>query len=621
MKGTFRRSVGLAIASALVLGVTTVALARVSSSSSVKVTIPNFSTAQLNSTPAADWVSPAGNLFGQRHSSLNQITPSNVSGLKQAWHTQLNAPDVGDPVLQLGGEAAQIAYKGMLFSQDKVGRVYANDATTGNQLWYYEPNTARIANMPAGANEPGPWASTRGVAINNGVVYAEEQQGNVVALDAKTGHQIWAHTIANVNLGVGLSQAPLYYDGMILGATSGGDTGFSCIVFALDAKTGKPLWHFNLIPTNKRQPGYDTWAHPLPFNGGGAVWATLSVDSDAGLVYIPTGNPIPYAEGRGPGKNYFTDGLLALHLKTGRLAWFFQQVHHDVWDFDNSQQPILYDLKYKGKLRHAIVSANKDGLVYIHDRVTGTPIFPVKEMKVDQSALSHTWATQPIPAVDPLNPQQPPDPAAWAGLTAPDGKPFNLGSNPTGPAATFTAIDSTQYSVSSRNGAGATSARPASVDPTTGMLIEEASPGFNATESLPASELKLNYFNFTMISGRKSASMAGTPAAAVASSRLEAMNLATGKIVWKVDHFDSTNVTGQPLVGFTGGVITTPGLIWTSSSNQLQAYSEANGQLLWSSPTLAGSPKSVPTTYSVKGKQYVTILVAVTGDLYAFSMP
>ena len=214
------RVVGLGIAAALVLGVATAAMGGRSTS---RVSIPSFTAAQLEAPAGADWLTPAGNLFGQRHSVLTQINKDNVNGLKQAWHAVLNAPDVGDPVLQLGGEAAQVAYKGTIYSMDKVGRVYANDGSTGNLLWYYEPNTGRIQ-LPGGATEPGPWAATRGVAIGDGMVFTEQQQGNVVALDASTGRQIWAHTIANVNHGGSLSQAPLFYNGMILGATSGGDT-------------------------------------------------------------------------------------------------------------------------------------------------------------------------------------------------------------------------------------------------------------------------------------------------------------------------------------------------------------------------------------------------------------
>ena len=124
-----------------------------------------------------------------------------------------------------------------------------------------------------------------------------------------------------------------------------------------------------------------------------------------------------------------------MHADTGKLAWFFQEVHHDVWDADQSQQPMLFDMTYKGVMRHALASADKDGLLYILDRTTGQPIIPVNEMKTQQSSVSHTWPTQPIPTTQPLVPQNVPDRAKWKGLTAPDGKPYNIGTG--GPAGLF----------------------------------------------------------------------------------------------------------------------------------------------------------------------------------------
>jgi quinohemoprotein ethanol dehydrogenase len=640
MRRTTRSGVALAIAAVLVLTLAGAGMARVSANHRAKIHIPAFSTDELDALPADDWVSPAGNLSGQRHSSLTRVTTANVSGLKPAWHVTLNAPRPKnqDPLLTISGEAAQLEYQGTVFGEDKYGRVYALDAKTGKRLWYFEPHSP-MPSIPVAAKEAnkavqkalgipivGPWAGTRGLALNDGMVFAEEQQGNVVALDANTGKLIWSHQIAPRSQAVGLSQAPLYYDGTILGATSSGDTGFPCFAFALDAKTGKLLWKFNVIPQKPGDLGWETWAHPLAFNGGGAMWATPSVDSENGLMYVSVGNPIPYMGLlRGPGQEYFTDGELALDAKTGHMKWFFQNVHHDIWDADQSQQGILYDLQYGGRTRHAIVFANKDGLWYVLDRVTGEPIIPVKEMPVQQSKQSHTWPTQPIPATDPLVPQTVPNRKAWMGLKAPDGKPYNLG--PGGPAGSFTAIDATRYSVTAAFGMGASSNKPAAVDPTTGYLIEETTPGFSTVKALPISEhSKMGFFNFAAILDMKLGPPTGLPTSAIAGTRLEAMDLRTGKMVWKVDHLTSANKKSgtpgakTPPNNFTGGVITTPGIVWASSHNKLQAFDESNGKLLWSSPTLKSSPWSVPTTFLVDGKQYVTIFCSGTGDLYAFSL-
>jgi len=621
------RPVGLAaIAGLVALAIAAVAVARVSSSSAAKIDIPAFGNDALTAAAGDDWVVTAGNLWGSRHSTLTDITPANVSKLKQAYHVVLNTKEKTDVVLQLPGEANPVEYNDTVFQVDNVGHVYALNATTGKQLWVYKPTNPKVK-LPASAKKgifpiAGPWASTRGVAIYDGMVFAEELWGNVVAINATTGKEVWSTQIAPANQGIGLSQPPIVVDGVLYGNTSGGDTGFSCLVFALDAKTGAVKWKFNVIPQKKGDPGWDTWAHPLAFNGGGAMWAQMSYDTEHDLVYASVGNPIPYAGLlRRNGKEYFTDGQLALDAKTGKLKWFFQEVHHDIWDADQSQQGMLFDWKYNGKDRQGIMSANKNGLWYVLDRVTGQPIIPVDEVKTQQSKEAHTWPTQPIPRTDPLIPQSVPNRAKWKGLTAPDGKPYNIG--PGGRAGTFAAIDSTHYTPTTGLGNGASGNKPASIDPDKGLLFELTTPGFSALKNIPTSEVsKVDYFNFDAILSNKIDSLANTPAAAIAGSRLSAMNLETGKEVWKIDHLNSANKKGSkaPPNTFTGGVATSPGIVWTFSHQSLQAYNESNGKLLWQSPKLKSTVLSPPTIYQANGKQYVTAFCSGTGDFYAFSL-
>jgi glucose dehydrogenase len=351
------------------------------------------------------------------------------------------------------------------------------------------------------------------------------------------------------------------------------------------------------------------------------MWNTATVDPKNGLVYIGVGNPIPYSGLlRGPGKEYYTDGVLALHVDNGKLAWFFQEVHHDIWDADQSQQPMLTTVHYGGKTQDAIVSANKDGLWYVLNADNGKPIIPVTEMKVQQSAEAHTYATQPIPATEPLVPQNVPDRGKWAKLTAPDGKPYNIG--PGGPAGSFVAMDSKNYSVTAAFGQGASGNKPASYDPSTGLMIEETTPGFSTFEAIPSSEVsKLNFWNFGAVMDYKIGSLKGTPAAG-AGTRLEAINPSTGKIVWTVDRPTPTAAAAlAKATPFVGGVLVSNGIIWLNGGTHLQAFDEKTGKLLWSSPKLAGSSDSPPTTYAVDGKQYVTTLIGGTGDLYAFASP
>jgi glucose dehydrogenase len=419
-----------------------------------------------------------------------------------------------------------------------------------------------------------------------------------------------------------LSAAPLYYNGMILGATSGGDSGGPCFVFAMNASTGKILWKFGVIPGTTGDPGYSTWTHPLPFDGGGAIWNTATVDPTNGLVYWGIGNPIPYGGAtRGPGEEHFTDGTLALHVATGKFAWFFQEVHHDLWDADQSQQPMLTSVDYKGVKQDAIVSADKDGLWYVLNADNGKPIIPVTEMKVQQSAEAHTYATQPIPATQPLIPETVPDRSVWAKLTAPDGKPYNIG--PPGIAGMFVAEDTSHYSVTAAGPEqGASGNKPAAFDPTTGLEVEETTPGFSSMQAVPVSELttKLNYFNFGAVDSYKSGSLKGTPAAST-GTLMEAINPSTGKVVWRDNRVTPTNpkalATATP---FVGGVAISNGIIWTNGGPHLQAFSEQTGKLLWTSPALIGTSDSPPTVYEVNGTEYVTTLIGAKGDLYAFAL-
>jgi quinohemoprotein ethanol dehydrogenase len=629
MHASIRSLLGVGVVVAAVLSTTTGAVAHVGVSGSAAVTIPAFQTSDLTATPMDNWITQEGNLAGNRYSGLTDISPSNVTGLKQAWHVTLKS-SVAEPPNALGGEAPQLEYDGTVFAEDQFGRVYARNATTGAAVWLYEPHNAKLSvpkvaqtgtDNPLHVKVTGPTAASRGLAMNDGTIYAEEGSGRMVALDATSGKQLWATQIGDSAHGTSLSAAPVYYDGMILGGTSGGDTGGTCIAFALNAATGKMLWTFNVIPQKAGDPGYSTWTHPLAYAGGGAIWSAATVDPTNGLVYFGTGNPIPFIGSlRGPGSNEFTSGVLALHADTGKLAWFFQEVHHDLWDTDQSQQPVLTTVNYKGQTQDAIVSANKDGLWYVLNPDTGKPIIPVTETKVQQSTESHTYATQPIPATESLIPENVPDRAKWKGLVAANGKPYNIGTG--GPAGEFVAVDSENYSVSAAGpGQGASGNKPASFDPTTGLMIEETTPGFSDFEQPAVSEVpKINFFNFGASIDYDLSSLNGTPAAA-SGTELEAINPSTGKIVWK--DYRETATTGAALATatpFLGGVLTSNGIVWTNAGAHLQALSEKTGQLLWTSPKLVGASDSPPTTYSVNGTQYITTFVGGTGDLYAFAL-
>jgi len=223
-----RRVSGAVVA---VVTLTTVLALAVVASARHAATIPAFTTAQLQKDPATDWPTNMGNLQGTNHSSLAQITPANVANLKVAWHTELSAPSLvaSLPLLVGGATSVPIAYNGVLYTEDQADRVFANDAATGKTLWVYDPRQ----------DSPYAQISVRGLGIGDGKVYLADAKAVVTAIDANTGQKVWATRIANPDLGFQFTAAPLYWNGMLLTGTSGGDLGASCFFLAMDAKTAR----------------------------------------------------------------------------------------------------------------------------------------------------------------------------------------------------------------------------------------------------------------------------------------------------------------------------------------------------------------------------------------------
>jgi len=603
------------------------------------VSIPAFGVDELSADPGANWITHNGNLAGTNHSSLTQITPANVAQLKVATQATLAAPLIANPANETSASSSQpIAYNGVLYNEDTRDRVYATDAATGHLLWYYD---AKLNPFLVGPKGDVLWVnSVRGVTVGDGMVFMVQGEDQVIALDATTGREVWANQVAPYGLAFYLTAAPLYYDGMIIEGTAGGDSGANCIVFALDAKTGKVLWHFNTIPTKKGMLGFDTWP-PLkdrPWVGGGAVWGTPTIDPKSGLVIFGVGNPIPYSGlVRPAGAEAPTESQVALDVKTGKPVWYYQEIHHDIWDWDQSEPPILADFKYKGVLRHAAVSPNKDGYVYVLDRATGKPIYPIPETKVLQNAASHTYPTQPIPqgGAGNLIPHTV-DPAPWAGLVSPAGNPYVISAD-----TPFGGFDDTEYTVTSSPGYNQWQHN--SYDPATGNAFFQVAYGLSSWSSLSIGDVEATMaYGHTFARTIRHGAAAGTPAATASHIRLVALNLPTNTIAWTVDYPSSpSTANGEGLLGdFTGNVTTASGVLSVGrSKGYLEAYDSHTGRLLWTSPQLVGGIRGAPTVFSVNGKETVAIYAGSTknpppvpaentpvvagnaSDLYTFQLP
>jgi len=606
---------GIAALFVLLIGGSVLAVALRASASTRAITpIPALTAAQLTALPGNDWLTSRGDMYNRQFSSLSMINESNVKQLKVAWHTRVAIPTKGKPNFTgSSAEAEPVEYNGTMYMPDTKGDVFAFDAVTGERLWYYKPKYPKgfAASLP----------TSRGVAIGDGKVFMAQTDATIVGLDQSTGRVSWKTKVGNYKDGYSFTSPPTYYDGTLIAGTSGGDSGARAKVVGIDATTGKIKWTYYVIPVGSER-GANTWPKKRAFLGGGAVWAPLTIDPALGLVYVGVGNPIPYnGNRRGKGMELFTESVLALHYKTGQYAWHFQEVHHDIWDYDTAANPlVLFDLNVKGTMRHAVASIGKTGWVYILDRATGKPILGINEKKVPQSAEQHTWPTQPIPVGQPFAAQCP-DRKAWAGYKAPDGKPYNLG-------CLFTPYTTAHYTVFAPTALGGADWPPSSYSAKTGYLYICSKDSSGAWKALPSSaEGKLKPLgNFFQVEGLFQPK--GSPGTK-ALGKVVAMNMRTNRRVW-------SHPFAPGDMCYSGILSTQGGLVFVGrNGGQLQAYSDTTGKLLWTSPKLLASIAAPPMTYTVDGKQYIavyaggngiaagfgTVKVKYGSDLYTFALP
>ena len=351
-----------------------------------------------------DWPVNLGDKASSQYSTLNQINTSNVSQLQPAWtfSTGDASPDNRSQI-----QCNPIIIDGVMYASSPKLKVFALDAVTGEQKWIFDPSY----DGPGGLNN------------NRGVTYwadGDDQRilftagPNLIALDAKTGKPVPSfgeNGMASLKAGLGIesdemyvvSTSPgiIYKDLLILGSrVSENSDAAPGHIRAFNVKTGEVAWTFRTIP----QPGefgYETWPEDAWQRVGGAnSWAGLTLDEDRGMVFVPTGSAsFDFWGGNRLGENLFANCLLALNAETGERIWHFQTVHHDLWDRDLPCPPNLVTIEKDGKKIDAVSQATKSGLLFVFDRETGEPIFPIEERAVQTSDLKgeETWATQPFP--------------------------------------------------------------------------------------------------------------------------------------------------------------------------------------------------------------------------------
>ena len=541
----------------------------------------DFSGAKLTAHPTTNWPTNGGNLFNQRYSPLKTINRSNVAQLKGVWRARLNGSGTAP---QYSGFATPVVHEGIAYISTGANDVFALSLDGGEILWQYDAKLdPNITSVCCGWNN-------KGVAISDDKVFIGQLDGKLVALDRSTGKVAWSIQAERWQENFSITAAPLYVrpvqkdrpyeslEGMVLIGFAGGDRGTRSRLKAYDAKDGRLIWTFYTIP-GPGEPGHDTWPKDNDSwkYGGAAIWQTPAVDLELGLVYFSTGNAAPDYNGAfRAGDNLYAASMLAIELATGKYRWHFQQVHHDIWDYDAVNPVVLMDVNVGGRTRKAIVEVGKTGWAYILDRETGKPLVGIDEKPVPQEPRQKTAATQPFPRGDSIVPQFI-EIAPEGHALVNDGRIFTpfVGENPTLVAPGIW---------------GGASWPPSSYDPVQQRLFVCASSVINGFTGGGDAKFATPKDGVSYLGG-------ATVFTRVARTGIiAALDVTTNKLAWRYQ---------WPEQCYSGTMATAGGLLFVGRNDgRLMALDSATGKQLWEFQTGAGMHAPV-TTFEHKGKQYV----------------
>jgi len=647
-------------------------------------------------TQHGEWPTYGGDLASTRYSPLDQIDRNNFSKLEVAWRFKTDA--LG-PRPEYNLQSTPLMVGGVVYSTGGTRRaVVALDAATGEMLWMHSLNEGkRGESAPRLLSGRGLsyWTDGREARI----IYVTPGY-QMVALDAKTGARVVGFgkngivdlkqdfdqaEIDPATGAVGLHAAPVIANDVVIigaafetGAIPKSKSNIKGYVRGFDVRTGKRIWVFHTIP-RPGDVGHDTWGgDSASYTGNTGVWAQMSIDEQLGLVYLPVELPThDYYGGDRPGNNLFSESIVAVELKTGKRRWHYQLVHHGMWDMDIPCAPVLMDITVNGRPIKALAQATKQAFLYVLNRETGEPVWPIEERPVPKGDAVGEWysPTQPFPtkpaaydgqglAIDDLIDFTPALRADAVKLVA----PYRLGpiftppsvSRREGPIATLTMGAQ----------AAATNWPGASYDPETHTLYV-ASQTSVATLGLvppPPGGATVPYHQGTVLAGARtdggSGSNASGPAAAAADalsanltvqglpivkppySRITAINMDTGDFRWQVA-FGATppNIANHPALkglnlppmgrpGNNNGTLVTKTLLIAGEKNfgptpsgqrgaMLRAYDKATGHEV-AALYLPAPQTGSPMTYMLNGQQHLVVAISggtYTGELVAFKLP
>jgi alcohol dehydrogenase (cytochrome c) len=502
------------------------------------------------------WLTYSGSLDGRRYTPLAEITPENVTRLQVRWIRQFETTDSRS-------EATPIVVGGVIFtSHPTPSDVVAVDARSGDVRWHYKRSLPD--KLPACCGR-----SNRGLAVLGNILFLGSLDGQLLAINATNGRIIWQTEVASPADGFTMTGAPLIANGSVVVGVAGGEYGIRGFVAAYDAETGRQQWRFNTIP-GPDELGHDTWKNDAWRTGGGPTWITGSYDPSLDLLYWGVGNPAPGLQGDvRPGDNLFTDSVIALHARSGKLAWYFQFTPHDEYDRDATQTPILTDIPIKGALRRVLCVANRNGFYYVLDRTNG-------EFLVGVPFVEQNWAKGLDSAGRPI--------FSSDAETTPSGRVVRPGVG------------------------GGTNWQNAAFDQRSGLIFVPATEGasvFTKSEKPRRGEL-----------GFYPGSEAGDYL--VPEQRVvRALDAATGAKKWERWERDLPIGKKSLAIGYSGLLATGGGLVFGASGGFAFAINSTTGRELWRL-FLGGDTLAAPISFTVDGQQ--VILVSAGRALFAFGL-
>ncbi len=511
---------------------------------------------RLKNPEDGNWLMIRRTYNGWGYSPLDQITPENVAKLRPVWVFSTGEARVH--------ESAPIVNNGVMFITTPNNQVIAIDAKTGYQLWRYRKIRPEGALVPHETN--------RGVALYSDRVYFAAGEAVLVALDAKTGKEVWTTTVADNKSGYYITLAPLVAGGKVMVGASGGEFGIRGFVAAFDLDTGKEAWRTYTIPA-PGEPGSETWPKGDQWKtGGGSVWVTGNYDPETNTAYWGTGNGGPWMGDQRPGDNLYIASTLALDVATGKIKGYFQYNPNESWDWDEVSPPILVDFERNGRMRRGLIDVARDGYLWFLERNPEGPIHFIEGKPfVHQNVYLSLDPETGRPQVDPAR------------------KPG------TGKRADFCP-----------NLHGGKNWPPIAFSPKTRMIYIPANNNICGTSMGAAEVTYTPGRNFTGTTPVRDAPSPVNPGADH-FGEVQAWNVDTGQKVWTHNYAKSPN---------WGGMLATGGnLVFTGGTNDrhFHAFDATTGKLLWEFPTGSGI-LAPPTTFTVDGKQYVAVHSGWGGD-------